>query len=103
MKKGANFMCFLDRIYQPILCNNGGPMLNLICLTARRDEKSFVRITIRSFLKIIRYNFIGKNQTNWKKNAIDDAQPHMICLRRLSRSSADSSVSSFLAKCSRTM
>ena len=42
MKKGANFMCFLDRIYQAILCNNGGPMLNLICLTARRDEKSFV-------------------------------------------------------------
>ena len=42
MKKGANFMCFLDRIYQLILCNNGGPMLNLICLTAHRDEKSFV-------------------------------------------------------------
>ena len=40
MKKGANFMCFLDRIYQPILCNNGGPVLNLICLTARRDEKA---------------------------------------------------------------
>ena len=54
-------------------------------------------------LKIIWYNFIGKNWTDWKKNAIDDAQPHMICLRWLSRSSADSNVSSFLAKCSRTM
>ena len=43
-------------------------------------------------LKIIWYNYISKNWTNWKKNAIDDAQPHMICLRRLSRSSADSSV-----------
>ena len=30
-------------------------------------------------LKIIWYNYISKNWTNWKKNAIDDAQPHMIC------------------------
>ena len=41
-KKAQKFDVPLDRIYQPILFNNGGPMLNLICLTARRDEKSFV-------------------------------------------------------------
>ena len=41
-EKGRKFHVLFRQDIPTILCNNGGPMLNLICLTARRDEKSFV-------------------------------------------------------------